>query len=85
MSGVRLRNHWVGSGMKEQYPPFDALKDDDRSGREGAAEGLAEMKEKAIDPLIKSLKNPDWHVRMGVLISLRIIGDKRLSPGSLRP
>ena len=57
---------------------INALKDDDRSGREGAAEGLAELKEKALDPLIKSLKDPDWHVRMGVLISLRIVGDKRV-------
>jgi HEAT repeat protein len=57
---------------------INALKDDDRSGREGAAEGLADMKEKALGPLIKSLKDPDWHVRMGVLISLRIIGDKRV-------
>jgi len=60
---------------------INALKDDDRSGREGAAEGLADMKEKALDPLIKSLKDPDWHVRMGVLISLRIIGDKRAISG----
>jgi hypothetical protein len=57
---------------------INALKDDDRSGREGAAEGLAEMKDKALDPLIKSLKDPDWHVRMGALVSLRIIGDKKV-------
>ncbi len=57
---------------------INALKDDDRSGREGAAEGLADMKEKALGPLTASLKDPDWHVRMGVLIALRIIGDKRV-------
>lgn len=57
---------------------INALKDNDRSGREGAAEGLADMKEKALGPLVTALKDPDWHVRMGVLISLRIIGDKKV-------
>ena len=59
---------------------IQALKDDDRAGREGAAEGLADMKEKALGPLISALKDPDWHVRMGVLVSLRIIGDKKAIP-----
>ena len=59
---------------------INALKDNDRSGREGAAEGLADMKEKASGPLILALKDPDWHVRMGVLISMRIIGDKKTIP-----
>jgi HEAT repeat protein len=68
-------------GDERAIPPLiNALKDDDRSGREGAAEGLADMKEKALGPLINSLNDPDWHVRMGVLVSLRIIGDKSVIP-----
>jgi len=90
ISALEDQNHYVRReaakslgrlGDERAIPALiNALKDDDRSSREGAAEGLAEMKEKALDPLIIALKDPDWHVRMGVLVSLRIIGDKRVIP-----
>ena len=69
-------------GNDKAIPPLiQALKDDDRSAREGAAEGLADMKGKALGPLLDALNDPDWHVRMGVLVALRIIGDKKGVPG----
>jgi hypothetical protein len=90
ISALEDKNHYVRReaakslgrlGDERAIPALlHALKDEDRSGREGAAEGLAELKDMALDPLIKALKDPDWHVRMGVLVSLRIIGDKRVIP-----
>ena len=69
-------------GNDKAIPPLiQALKDEDRSAREGAAEGLADMKGKALGPLLNALNDPDWHVRMGVLVALRIIGDKKGVPG----
>ncbi len=59
------------------HPLIEALKDDDRYGREGAAEGLAELGDVAVLPLIRALEHPDWHVRMGAVIALRINGDRR--------
>jgi hypothetical protein len=52
----------------------------DRYCREGAAEGLGDMGEKAVSPLIGGLTDQDWHVRMGAVIALRIIGDPDAVP-----
>lgn len=90
ISALEDQNHFVRReaakslghlGNERAIPALiQALKDNDRASREGAAEGLADMKEKALGPLINALKDPDWHVRMGVLVSLRIIGDKKAIP-----
>lgn len=61
-------------------PLIGALRDDDRAAREGAAEGLALMGATAIAPLTQALGDPDWHVRMGAVVALRIIGDRTVLP-----
>jgi len=61
-------------------PLIEALKDEDRYGREGAAEGLGDMGERAFPHLVAAMKNPDWHVRMGAAIALRLVGDKKAIP-----
>jgi hypothetical protein len=53
------------------------LGDENRGIREASVRALGGFGEAAVDPLIGSLGNPDWHIRMGSAIALRIIGDPR--------
>ncbi|HON82174.1 MAG TPA: HEAT repeat domain-containing protein [Methanoregulaceae archaeon] len=72
-------------GEERCIPPLiKALRDEDRSAREGAAEGLAMMGTMAINSLARALDDPDWHVRMGAVVALRIIGDRTVMPGIIR-
>jgi hypothetical protein len=53
------------------------LGDGNRSIREAAVRALGASGKEAVEPLIEALGNPDWHIRMGSAIALRIIGDPR--------
>jgi hypothetical protein len=58
-------------------PLLEILKDGNRLVREQAVKALGGKGSMAVLPLLKSLSETDWHVRMGAAIALRIIGDKR--------
>jgi hypothetical protein len=58
-------------------PLIEVLRNENRSVREIAVKALGGKGEIAVEPLIIALNDPDWHVRMGVTIALRIIGDAR--------
>ncbi len=56
------------------------LGDEDRSVREAAAEALGAIGTPAVNSLFEALKNPVWQVKVGAIVALRIIGDKRAIP-----
>jgi hypothetical protein len=58
-------------------PLLEVLKNENRLVREQAVKALGAKGEAAVPPLLGALSDPDWHVRMGVSIALRIIGDER--------
>ncbi|MDD1679076.1 MAG: HEAT repeat domain-containing protein [Methanomicrobiales archaeon] len=58
-------------------PLLELLKDENRLTREQAVGALGGKGEIAVGPLLGALADPDWHVRMGAAIALRIIGDAR--------
>ena len=51
---------------------IQSLMDDDRYVRETAAEALGHLGEVAIPDLIKNLDHPEWRVRLGCVIALRV-------------
>jgi len=53
------------------------LGDENRSIREASVRALGAFGGEAVESLIESLGNQDWHIRMGCAIALRIIGDLR--------
>ncbi len=53
-------------------PLIGALNDEDRYVREAAAEVLGHLGSIAIPELIKHLSDPNWRVRAGIMIALRI-------------
>jgi hypothetical protein len=66
------------SGDPRAVAPLIALmSDENRVIREAAAQALGSLGELAVDPLVEALADPDWHIRMGSAIALRIIGDPR--------
>jgi hypothetical protein len=58
-------------------PLISLLGDENRSVREAAVRALGAMGGMAVDPLVASLGDGDWHLRVGSAIALRIIGDPR--------
>lgn len=56
-------------------PLLEALTDDDRYVREAAAEELGHLGKKSIPELVRRLTDPDWKVRMGIMIALRVTSD----------
>jgi HEAT repeat protein len=58
-------------------PLLEILTDRNRLVREQAVKALGGKGSMAVPPLLESLSNMEWHVRMGSAIALRIIGDKR--------
>jgi HEAT repeat protein len=57
------------------------LADVNRTVRESAVQALGGLGDESVAPLISALAHPDWHVRMGAVIALRINGD----PRAIRP
>ncbi len=55
-------------------PLMQSMKDDSRRVRETSAQALAAIGEAAVPDLRRGLDDPDWHVRVGSIIALRIIG-----------
>ncbi|MCX6693125.1 MAG: HEAT repeat domain-containing protein [Methanomicrobiales archaeon] len=58
-------------------PLLSALRDDDRATREGAAEGLADLGPLGVPALIEAARDPEWRVRVGAVVAIRIGGDRR--------
>ncbi|MDD1652930.1 MAG: HEAT repeat domain-containing protein, partial [Methanomicrobiales archaeon] len=58
-------------------PLISLLGDVHRGTREQAVRALGSLGEVAVEPLIQALSDPDWHVRTGAAVALRIIGDPR--------
>lgn len=56
------------------------LADYNRAVRESAVQALGGLGDASVIPLIGALTHPDWHVRMGGAIALRINGDPRAVP-----
>jgi hypothetical protein len=56
-------------------PLIQLMGDENRTIREASVQALGSLGDLAVLPLIKSLKDADWHIRMGSTIALRIIGD----------
>jgi len=65
-------------------PLIAALKDEDRRVREAASQALASIGRPARSRLLDTLRDEDWHVRMGAVIALRIIGGDDLVPEFVR-
>ncbi|MDG6257281.1 MAG: HEAT repeat domain-containing protein [Methanomicrobiaceae archaeon] len=65
-------------------PLIAALKDEDRRVREAASQALASIGRPARPRLLDNLWDEDWHVRMGAVIALRIIGGDDLVPEFVR-
>jgi hypothetical protein len=51
--------------------------DENRNIREASVRALGAFGDEVVGPLIESLGEQDWHIRMGSAIALRIIGDSR--------
>ncbi|NYT05300.1 MAG: HEAT repeat domain-containing protein [Methanomicrobiales archaeon] len=62
-------------------PLMAALRDDSRRVREAGSRALAAIGTPAVRRLLEGLSDEDWHVRVGSVISLRIIG----SPEAILP
>jgi len=56
-------------------PLIEVLTDDDRYVREMAAEALGHLGKIAIPSLIQRISDPDWRIRMGIVVSLRVSTD----------
>ncbi len=56
-------------------PLIILMGDENRTIREASAQALGSLGSLAVRPLIRSLEDGDWHIRMGSAIALRIIGD----------
>jgi len=66
------------SGDARALRPLIGLLGDEKRGiREASVRALGAFGEGAVGPLVESLRDPDWHIRMGSAIALRIIGDPR--------
>ncbi|PKL60895.1 MAG: hypothetical protein CVV33_00315 [Methanomicrobiales archaeon HGW-Methanomicrobiales-4] len=61
--------------LKGVRPLVEALTDEDRYVRETAAEALGHLGKVAIPSLVQGITDPDWRVRMGVVIALRVSAD----------
>lgn len=48
------------------------LDDEDRYVREAAAEALGHLGDVAVPDLLQGVSHPDWHVRLGCVVALRI-------------
>ena len=58
--------------LKAVKPLIKALTDNDRYVRETAAEALGHLGDIAIPGIIKGLSDPDWRIRVGSLVALRV-------------
>jgi HEAT repeat protein len=58
-------------------PLIGLMGDENRIIREASAQALGSLGDLSVGPLIRSLEDTDWHIRMGSAIALRIIGDPR--------
>jgi hypothetical protein len=56
-------------------PLISLMGDENRTIREASAQALGSIGNPAVEHLIESLGEGDWHIRMGSAIALRIIGD----------
>ena len=58
---------------KAVKPLIASLSDEDRYVRESASKALGLLGSIALPELIKQLSDPDWRVRVGILIALRLL------------
>jgi bilin biosynthesis protein len=65
-------------------PLLATLKDDERRVREAGSQALASIGRPAMPGLLANLADGDWHVRMGAVIALRIMGGDELLPEFVR-
>jgi hypothetical protein len=61
--------------LKGTKPLMEALADEDRYVRESAAEALGHIGKGALPDLIQGLTDPDWRVRAGSVVALRVSPD----------
>lgn len=61
--------------FKVVRPLIESLADPDRYVRETAAEALGHLGSIAHPELIKELYNPDWRIRLGIVVALRVSSD----------
>lgn len=62
----------TSTSQKAVVALLQALDDEDRYVREAAAEALGHLGDVAVPDLLRGLSDPDWHVRLGSVIALRI-------------
>jgi hypothetical protein len=74
---VAIRSLGKSSNPRAVAPLVALLGDRDRASREHAVRALGSLGPIAVEPLIRALADPDWHVRTGATVALRIIGDGR--------
>jgi hypothetical protein len=66
------------SGDARAVAPLIALLGDGNRGvREASVRALGALGGEAVEPLVRSLGDRDWHIRVGSAIALRISGDPR--------
>lgn len=61
--------------LKAVKPLIETLADSDRYVRESAAEVLGHLGTLSMPDLIKRISDPDWRVRMGIVIAFRLSTD----------
>ena len=61
--------------LKVVRPLLKALTDEDRYVRESSAEALGHLGKVAMPSMIKGLSDPDWRIRIGVIIAFRVSSD----------
>jgi len=74
---VAIRSLGKSANPRAVAPLVALLGDTDRDTREHAVRALGSLGAVAVEPLIQALADPDWHVRTGAAVALRIIGDPR--------
>ncbi|MFH0968456.1 MAG: HEAT repeat domain-containing protein [Methanobacteriota archaeon] len=60
---------------KVVHPLVEALTDEDRYVREVSAEALGHLGKVSMPSLIQGLSDPDWRIRVGAVIALRVSSD----------
>lgn len=74
---VAIRTLGRSGDPRAVQPLIALLGDGHRSTREHTVRALGALGVVAVEPLIQALEDPDWHVRTGAAVALRIIGDER--------
>ena len=74
---VAIRSLGKSGDPRAVAPLVMLLGDGDRGTREQTVRALGSLGKVAVEPLLRALGDPDWHVRTGAAVALRIIGDER--------